>query len=86
MFVVAHPGACVRLHPCQWAAFNQKVKNGPDFSDLVGVELYDMTDMGTWPDTNVAHHEKYAQIAKRLSDLLHAGPTTGGGWGPYHHQ
>lgn len=32
----------------EWVGFNGRVKNGPDWSDSVGVELYDMTVGGTW--------------------------------------
>ena len=63
-------------------AFNTVVHRGPDFNDMVGVELYDHT---TDPGENVnrAGEHALASVQASLSRMLHKGPLTGGGWGAW---
>lgn len=56
----------------EWVKFNGKPTYKPDWSQVIGLELYDhQTD----PDenNNIAHHSHNSAVQERLSNQLHAG-------------
>ena len=68
----------------EWVGFNAAVRNGPDWSDSFGVELYDIDTDGPAAGVNLHGKAQYAGLEAKLSAALRSGPSTGGGWGPYH--
>lgn len=63
-------------------ALHAQVEGGPSWDQNEGTELYDISGDGPAAPVNLFDDDAYAGIVKHLSNLLHNGPTTGGGWGP----
>ena len=67
-----------------WVVFNDAVPDGPDWTRSEGTELYDISGDGPASPGNLVHDDVYANVTAHFSVLLRRGPSTAGGWGPYH--
>lgn len=65
----------------EWVHYKEKK---PDWSKMYGVELYDHSAGNEF--VNVHGQKSYASVEATMRGVLHQGPTSGGGWGPWHKQ
>lgn len=78
-----------RYRYTEWVEFNTKAFRAPDFLSCKGVELYDHThDPGEntnlcGPGAACTADSRLAGAVAQLAAMLHHGPLTGGGWGPW---
>jgi len=74
----------------EWVDFNTVVFRGPDWGSSKGAELYshDLGDLGEnnnmcGPGPTCDAPQRLLGVVTELQALLHQGPLTGGGWGPW---
>ena len=79
-----------RYRYTEWVDFNTVVFRGPDWGSSKGAELYSH-DLGDLVENNnmcgpgptCVAPQRLQGVVTELQALLHRGPLTGGGWGPW---
>lgn len=64
----------------EWANFEN---SKPNFDSLTGSELYSHADKTSNEIKNVVNESHYAGVVSKLRDILHYGPKSDSGWGPW---